>query len=88
MSITILPTNENQLLDARATCKTLSISKPTLNRLMARPDFPRPLRMDPTSARSRLRFFAAELVRWSEQQQARTTSVRPIYQGHRIDEAE
>jgi predicted DNA-binding transcriptional regulator AlpA len=64
----------DKLLEASEVCELLACSKVTLHRRMKQGDFPRPLRLDPANPRSRLRFRAAEIVAWIEEQQARTTA--------------
>ena len=70
----IAKTEVDRLLDAREVCEVLSCSKVTLHRRIRRGGFPRPLRLDPSNPRSRLRFRASEIAAWIQAQQLATVA--------------
>jgi predicted DNA-binding transcriptional regulator AlpA len=64
-----------RLIEAGGVCTWLDIEKVTLWRLLKRrPDFPRPLRLDPTNVRSRLRWRVGDIEAWLSQQQNLTAA--------------
>ena len=69
---------EVQLLSDREVCTALGCSKSTLLRLLADPrrGFPAPLRLDPNTERSGLRFKAAEIATWIGSQQQLTADLQ------------
>jgi predicted DNA-binding transcriptional regulator AlpA len=68
----IQPISECQLGGTPKVCKILDCSRASLWRYMQDPSFPKPLRANPESGRSRLRFRLSEILSWIENQQART----------------
>jgi predicted DNA-binding transcriptional regulator AlpA len=62
--------NEGQLGSAREVCNLIGCSRVTLWRLLGTESFPRPIRLAPSSPRSRLRFRMTEIVDWVLRQQA------------------
>ena len=70
MTTTIPSTSEGQLISARQVCDRVGISRVTLWRLLGTENFPRPIRLAPSSPRSRLRFRLTEIVDWVLRQQA------------------
>jgi predicted DNA-binding transcriptional regulator AlpA len=70
----IQPVSECQLGGTPKVCKILDCSRASLWRYMQDPTFPRPLRVNPGSSRSRLRFRLTEILNWIENRQALTTA--------------
>jgi predicted DNA-binding transcriptional regulator AlpA len=64
--------NPNRLVGAAEVCCLLDVSRAGLWRLMQRPNFPKALRYDPTSARSHLKWFAQEICAFAAEQRALT----------------
>jgi predicted DNA-binding transcriptional regulator AlpA len=81
--------NEVALLSSSAVCRLLGISKITLWRLM-RSDlaFPKALRFQPTSQKSRLKFRTSEISAWIKAQQIATAAAEGGYEGRGIRRAE
>jgi predicted DNA-binding transcriptional regulator AlpA len=69
---------EVRLLSAREVCRVLGCSKSTLLRLIGDPrrSFPAPLRLDPYSQRSGLRFDLFSVRKWIAEQQQLTVDLK------------
>jgi len=58
-------------------CVRLKLTRRGVHDLMKRrPDFPRPLRYDPNNRRSRLRWFASQVLSWLSNQQRLTAAAK------------
>jgi predicted DNA-binding transcriptional regulator AlpA len=69
---------EGRLLSAKEVCRVLGCSKSTLLRLIGDPrrSFPAPLRLDPYSERSGLRFDSFSVREWVAEQQRLTVDLK------------